>query len=395
MSNKRKISRSAEEGGEPLETNGPAPKGYAQFLKDLKGRISTARTKAFLSVNRELVQLYWDTGKGIVERQRRDGWGKGIVDRLSTDIQREFPGIRGVSSGNIWRMRSFDLAWTEEVSILAQPVRELDETKPSQAVRESCEEGLSKPATALDGENLPQAVAEIPWSHNIILIAKLDNPRERLWYARMTIEHGWSRAVLVYQIERGLYHTRGKAITNFERTLPPRDSDMAQHTMKAQYFFDFVTSDEDPSERVLEKGLVDNIRKFLLELGTGFAFVGSQYHLEVDGEDFYIDLLFYHLRLRCFVAIDLKTGGFKPEYAGKMNFYLSVLDDKLMHPDDNPSIGIILCKTKKKVIAEYALRNTSAPIGVSEYRLTRKIPAELRANLPSIEELEKKMVGRK
>jgi predicted nuclease of restriction endonuclease-like (RecB) superfamily len=236
-----------------------------------------------------------------------------------------------------------------------------------------------------------QAVAKLPWGHNVILIDKLDSTEQRLWYAQKTIEHGWSRAVLIHQIESGLHKRQGKAVTNFKQTLPPSQSDLAQQALKDPYVFDFLSLSEDAVERDLEKGLVEHIRKFLLELGVGFAFVGSQYHLEVEEEDFYIDLLFYHLRLRCFVVIDLKMEQFKPEYAGKMNFYLSAVDEQLRRDGDNPSIGIILCKTRKKLIAEYALRNTNTPIGVSEYKLTRTIPAVLKKNLPSIKQLEKEL----
>jgi len=349
----------------------PIPRGYAPFLKELKDRIRTARTKAVLSVNRELIELYWQIGKAIVERQRKEGWGRSIVERLSHDIRLEFPDVRGFSAQNLWKMRAVYLAWTEEVSNLSQPVRELD------------------------ARNLPREISAIPWGHNTEIVFKIADPSERLWYAKMAVRMGWSRNVLVHQIESNLYHRQGRAVTNFQRALPPPQSDLADQTLKDPYLFDFLTLSDGQAESALERALIEHIRKFLLELGIGFAFVGSQYHLEIDGEDFYIDLLFYHLKLRCFVIIDLKAGDFKPEYAGKMNFYLAALDARLRHQTDNPSIGIILCKTKKKVIAEYALRNMSAPIGVSEYMLTRKIPAELRANLPSIEDIEKKLVGRK
>jgi predicted nuclease of restriction endonuclease-like (RecB) superfamily len=343
---------------------GPTPAGYFELLDDLKNRIRAARVRATLSVNREMITLYWEIGKSIVERQRDEGWGRSVVERLSHDVQSEFPGIGGFSVQNIWKMRAFYLAWTEVISNLSQPVRELD------------------------GKNLPQAIGAIPWGHNTELIFKLKDPKERLWYAMMVIEMGWSRVILVHQIESGLYQRQGRAVTNFERALPPPQSDLAQQSLKDPYIFDFPTLSEDAAEKHLERGLIDQIRKFLLELGIGFAFVGSRVHLEVEGEDFYIVLLFHHLRLRCFVVIDLKTGVFKPEFAGKMNFYLSAVDDQWRHPTANPSIGIILCKTKKKVIAEYALRNTSIPIGVSEYTLTQAVPAELKASLPSIEELE-------
>jgi predicted nuclease of restriction endonuclease-like (RecB) superfamily len=375
MEDRRIMSKKAEhmeiEKEHPVGPIGSTPRGYTSFIRELKDRIRTARTKAFLSVNRELIELYWHIGRSIVEKQQRWGWGKSVVNRLANDIQSFFPGIVGFSPQNIWYMRSFYLAWTEDLIKLQQPVGELD------------------------GKNLPRTIGEIPWGHNLQLLSKLKDPVERLWYAHKTIEHGWSRAILVHQIEYGTYDRQGGAITNFKHSLPSPQSDLAQQSIKDPYVFDFLTLSDDAVERDIERGLIDQIRKFLLELGVGFAFVGSQYHLEIDGEDFYIDLLFYHIRLRCFVIIDLKTGDFKPEYAGKMNFYLAALDDRLRHRTDNPSIGIILCKTKKKVIAEYALRNTSAPIGVSEYRSTRKIPAELRANLPSIEDIEKKLARRK
>jgi len=349
------------------ETSG-LPKGYAEFLEDLKTRIRAARIKAALSANRELILLYWDIGKSIVERQRKEGWGRSVVERLARDLQAEFPGISGFSPQNMWYMRAFYLAWTLEVANLQQPVGELD------------------------GENLPQAVGEIPWGHNLQLLSKLNDPSRRFWYAQKTIERGWSRAVLVHQIESSLHERQGKAVTNFDRTLPPPQSDLTRQALKDPYVFDFLTLAEDAAERELERGLLAHIRKFLLELGTGFAFVGQQHHLEVGGEDFYIDLLFYHLRLRCYVAIDLKVEPFKPEFAGKMNFYLSAVDDLLRHPDDKPSIGLILCKDRNKVVVEYALRDTRKPMGVAAYRLTTSLPKDLKGRLPTIEELEAELI---
>lgn len=362
-------------------TTGPRgrlPSGYGPFLEDLKARIRATQIKAALSANRELIALYWDIGRAIVARQRSEGWGKAVVDRLAKDLQRAFPGIEGFSSSNIWRMRGFFITWSEV--ILAQAVREMKTSV-----------NLAQAVPSLDTLNPPPEAIGIPWGHNIVLMEKLKDSAARLWYARKAIEHGWSRAVLVHQIETGLHVRQGEAITNFERTLPPPQSDLAQQTLKDPYVFDFLTLAEDAAERELEGRLVENIRRFLLELGVGFAFVGSQYPLEVEGEDFYLDLLFYHLHLRCFVVIDLKVESFKPEFAGKMNFYLAAVDAQLRHPDDNSSIGIILCKTHKKLIAEYALRNTRTPIGVSEYRLTRAVPAKFRSSLPSIEELEREL----
>jgi predicted nuclease of restriction endonuclease-like (RecB) superfamily len=342
------------------------PQGYRELLEDLKGRVRTAQLKAAVAVNREMIQLYWDIGRLIVERQEREGWGKGIVDRLAEDIQKAFPGLKGFSPSNVWRMRSFYLAYTKEVTNLAQAVRDLD------------------------GQSLPQAVAEVPWGHNVILIEKLKDPLQRLWYAQQTVQHGWSRTILELQIRTNLYGRQGKAVTNFAATLPPPQSDLAQQTLKDPYVFDFLTLDAAAHERDLEGGLLAHIRKFLLELGVGFAFVGSQVHMEVGDEDFYLDLLFYHLKLRCFVVIDLKADEFKPEDAGKMNFYLSAVDDKLRHPDDRPSIGLILCRTRHRLIVEYALRDLAKPIGVAEWqtRLVQSLPEELRGSLPSIAELE-------
>jgi predicted nuclease of restriction endonuclease-like (RecB) superfamily len=342
------------------------PPGYAELLEDLKGRVRTAQLKAALAVNREMIQLYWDIGRLIVERQEREGWGKGIVDRLAKDIQKAFPGLQGFSPRNVWRMRAFYLAYTKEVTILPQPAAELD------------------------GANLPQAAAEIPWFHNVILIEKIKDPLQRLWYAQQTLQHGWSRTILELQIESNLYSRQGKAITNFAATLPPPQSDLAQQTLKDPYLFDFLTLDEEAHERDLEGGLVGHVQKFLLELGAGFAFVGRQVHLEVGDEDFYIDLLFYHLKLRCFVVIDLKMKKFAPEHAGQMNFYLSAVDDKLRHPDDKPSIGLVLCKQRDRVIAEYALRDLTKPIGVAEWqtRLVQSLPEHLQGSLPTIAELE-------
>lgn len=350
------------------------PAGYPALLDELKRRIRAVQLKAAVSVNRELIALYWDIGKSIAERQRGEGWGKSVVDRLAKDLERAFPGMEGFSPSNIWRMRSFYLAWTEEV--LARPARDDGDSI------------LAQPARELDGQSLPQAAAGIPWFHNVVLIEKLKDPAARLWYAWQTLEHGWSRAVLVHQIESGLFTRQGKAVTNFEATLPPPQSDLAQQVLKDPYNFDFLTLAADARERELEQGLLAHLRKFLLELGAGFAFVGEQHHLEVGGEDFYLDLLFYHLRLRCFVVIDLKMEPFKPEFAGKMNFYLSAVDDLLRHKDDQPSIGLILCKERNRLVVEYALRDTHKPIGVSAYRITQRLPQRLKGSLPTVEQLE-------
>ena len=358
---------------------GDVPASYGELLEDLKTRIRAAQVKAALSVNRELIALYWHIGRSIVERQRADGWGKAVVERLAADLQDAFPGLNGFSARNIWHARSFYLAYEHETSKLKQAVSESGQAKLAQLARKS------EPAI------LPQAVSEIPWGHNIVLLQKLKDPVARLWYARQTVENGWSRAMLTHWIESGLHERQGKAVTNFKDALPAPQSDLAAEIVRDPYSFDFLTLRADAAERDLERGLLDHIRKFLLELGAGFAFVGQQVNLEVDGEDFYLDLLFYHLRLRCYVVIDLKARPFKPEHAGKMNFYLSAVDDLLRHPDDQPSIGIILCKTRSRVIAEYALRDLAKPVGVARYktRLVEALPDNLKGDLPTIEQIQK------
>ena len=345
------------------------PPGYIELLEEIKDRIRHAQIRAAVGASRELIRLYWDIGREIVQRQEREGWGKGIVDCLAADIQRAFPGIEGFSPRNVWRMCAFCLAYTQEVANLTQPVSDLD------------------------GRNLPQVVGEIPWGHNIVLFQQIKDPRQRLWYAQKSLQHGWSRATLVHQIELDLYGREGRAITNFPLTLPAPQSDLAQQALKDPYVFDFLTLAGEARERDLERGLLEHLRDFMLELGVGFAFVGSQYHIVVDGKDYFIDLLFYHLTLRAFAVIDLKVEEFKPEFAGKMSFYLSAVDDLLRHPDDQSSIGIILCKSRGKVTAEYALRDTQKPIGVSEYRLTDALPQELKRSLPTIEALEEELKG--
>ena len=323
-------------------------KVYRNLLANLKDQIRTARVRAALAVNRELVLLYWQIGMQILTRQSEEGWGTGVIERLAIDLRAEFPDMRGLSPRNLRYMKSFAEAWPEK------PI-------------------------------VQQAAAQLPWFHNCALLDKVKNPVERLWYVRQAIENGWSRNVLVMQIESGLYRRQGSAITNFQATLPPLESDLAQQLLKDPYTFDFLTLTQGAHERELESGLLVHLRDFLVELGTGFAFVGSQVPIAIGGEDFKLDLLFYHLKLRCFVVIDLKMGPFKREYAGKMNFYLSVADDLMRQPDDKPSIGLILCKTKSRIVAEYALRNIATPMGVSEFKL--------QSALPTVEEIEAQLAG--
>jgi predicted nuclease of restriction endonuclease-like (RecB) superfamily len=329
------------------------PADYGQLLEDLKIRIRQAQTRAVLAVNRELILLYWHIGREILSRQQQAGWGAKIIDRLAADLRRAFPEMKGFSRTNLLYMRAF--------------------------------------AEAYPNESIVQQLAgQIPWGHNVILIDRVKDTAEREWYLRATLEYGWSRAVLITQIETGLYRRQGRAITNFERALPPPQSDLAQQTFKDPYVFDFLTLSKEAREQELEQGLLDHVQRFLLELGVGFAFVGRQVHLGVGDQDFYLDLLFYHLRLRCYVVIDLKAVPFQPEFAGKMNFYLSAVDDLLRHPDDRPSIGLLLCKEKNRLIVEYALRDLNKPIGVAawETRLVESLPEEWKGSLPTVEELE-------
>ena len=368
----------AKTSGQDGKSSATLPAGYPHLLAGLKARVRAAQLRAAVSVNRELILLYWDIGRIIAQAQKSKGYGKQVVERLAEDLREAFPQMDGFSPRNVWRMRAFYLAWTENSQKHQQPGGNLNPKILPQLVAE------------LDGHNLPQPVAEIPWGHNVLLLEKIADPILRLWYARKTIEHGWSRAVLTHHIETQLHRREGKAITNFQRTLPPPQSDLAEQTLKDPYNFEFLTIRSDAHERDLEQGLLDHIRKFLLELGVGFAFVGRQYHLDIGGQDYYLDLLFYHLRLRCYVVIDLKMKAFEPEFAGKMNFYLSAVDDQLRHADDKPSIGLLLCKERDHLTVEYALRDLKKPIGVAQWqtKLVESLPRNLKGSLPTVAEIE-------
>lgn len=324
---------------------------YIHFLDSLKQKVRLAQTKASLSVNREMILLYWEMGRDIIGRQEALGWGAKVIQQLSHDLRREFPDVQGFSPRNLKFMRSLAEAYSEE-------------------------------------ELVKQAVSLIPWGHNIRIIQKVKEPHLREWYIKKTIENGWSRSVLVHQIESELHQRLGTATSNFASTLPQPQSELVQEITKDPYVFDFLTLSNEANERDIEKALLEHIREFLLELGVGFAFVGSQVHLEVGGDDFYIDLLFYHLKLRCYVVIDLKVKKFTPGDVGQLNFYLSVVDDQRRHPDDQPSIGIIICKDKNAAVVEYALRDIDKPVGVSGYEMTKAIPEDLKGSLPTIEALE-------
>jgi predicted nuclease of restriction endonuclease-like (RecB) superfamily len=398
--------------------------GYAPFLMAVKDRIRAAQVKATLAANAELVNLYWDIGRAIAAMQKREGWGAGVIPRLARDIANDMPEVKGFSERNIKRMVQFFQEYPG-FSVIGPPVvAQLDSATsaaeigppavaqlppsgfsphvvaklPSNEILQTPSAKLPAPAkvlqpaaqlaTSSDISILQQLVAQLPWSHHVILMEKVKDLSARLWYMQQTIEHGWSRNILALQIDGGAYERRGKAVHNFQATLPPPQSDLAAQVLKDPYIFDFLTLAEPFRERELELGLLAQVEKFLLELGQGFAFVGRQYHLDVGSDDFYMDLLFYHLRLRCFVVVDLKRGPFKAEYAGKMNFYCNVVDDRLRHRDDNPTVGLILCQDKNRIIAEYALKGVGKAIGVSEYRLTRALPKELRSSLPTVKEME-------
>ncbi|WP_367066373.1 PDDEXK nuclease domain-containing protein [Oryzisolibacter sp. LB2S] len=335
----------------------PAPGGYADWLAELKARIHGAQQRAALAVNRELVLLYWQIGSDILERQQREGWGAKVIERLAHDLRTAFPDMKGFSRANLLYMRAFAQAW------------------PDSAI-------------------VQQAVGHLPWGHNLVLLSKLKNPEQRLAYAERAITHGWSRNVLEMHIETRLLEREGKAVTNFDLRLPASGTDLARQSLKDPYLFDFLRIGEEAGEREIEAALVQHITQFLLELGAGFAFVGRQVLLDVGGDEFFIDLLFYHLKLRCYVVIELKGGKFKPEHLGQLGFYLTAVDRQIKSEHDNPTIGLLLCKSKNKVVAEYALGDKAQPMGVAEYKLLQSLPAELQTSLPSIEQIEAELAER-
>ena len=329
----------------------PLPSDYGPWLAELKTRIHAAQQRAARSVNSELVLLYWQIGRGILERQGREGWGAKVIERLAQDLRNAFPAMKGFSRANLLYMRAFAEAWP-------------------------------------DAQIVQQAVGQLPWGHNLVLLSKIKTTDLRLAYAQRAVDQGWSRSVLVHHIEQRLLDREGQAVSNFSLRLPPPNSDLAQEALKDPYLFDFLGIGDEAGERAIEDALVQHITRFLLELGAGFAYVGRQVPLEVGGEDFFIDLLFYHLKLRCYVVIELKATAFRPEHTGQLSFYLSAVDAELKGEHDAPTIGMVLCKSKNKVVAEYALRNINQPIGVAEYQLTESLPTHLQSSLPSIEAIE-------
>jgi predicted nuclease of restriction endonuclease-like (RecB) superfamily len=334
----------------------PVPEGYADWLAELKGRIHTAQQRATLAVNRELVLLYWQIGRDILARQAAQGWGAKVIERLAHDLRAAFPEMKGFSRANLMYMRAFAQAW------------------PDAAI-------------------VQQAVGQLPWGHNLVLLSRLKHEQERLAYAHSAIKHGWSRNVLNIHIETRLLERTGKAVTNFDVSLPAPQSDLARESLKDPYRLDFLGLSKEAGEREIENALVKHVTEFLLELGAGFAFVGRQVLLDVGGDEFFIDLLFYHLKLRCYVVIELKGGKFKPEHLGQLGFYLTAVDRQVKSEHDNPTIGLLLCKNKNKIVAEYALGDKTQPMGIAEYKLLESLPAELQTSLPSIEQIEREFAS--
>jgi predicted nuclease of restriction endonuclease-like (RecB) superfamily len=366
----------------------PQPQ-YAQLLGEIKQRIRHAQARAWMAVNAEMIRLYWRIGQVIDSRQQSEGYGTAVIPRLARDLHNELPEEKGFSERNIKRMLAFYRLYPHaalDAELVPQPVAQppaLPSTDASGAT------GLSVAMATFPNALLLAA----PWGHHAVLMEKVKDAAARQWYMQATVENGWSRELLQDHILAASHRRAGQAASNFALRLPATDSDLVQQTLRDPYLFDFLTLAEPFHERELETGLVAHLEKFLLELGQGFAFVGRQYHVDVGEQDFYIDLLFYHLKLRCYVVIDLKRGKFKPEYAGKMSFYCSVVNDRLRHGDDKPTIGLILCQQHNRVLAEYTLRGIDNPIGVSSYELTRALPTELQSSLPSIEQIERELGG--
>lgn len=332
------------------------PAGYADWLSELKAQIHDAQQRAAQAINLELVVLYWKIGNAILIRQDQQGWGAKVVDRLAHDLRTTFPDMHGFSVRNLKYMRSFAQCWP-------------------------------------DNQIVQQLLHKLPWGHNLVLLDKLPGPETRRWYAAQAIEHNWSRNILIMQIESHLLERSGKAVTNFPATLPKPQSDLARESLKDPYRFDFLGLTDETQEREVEKALVKHVAEFLLELGAGFAFVGRQVLLDVGGDEFFIDLLFYHLKLRCYVVIEIKGGKFKPEHLGQLGFYMTAIDRQVKNEQDNPTVGLLLCKSKNKIVAEYALADKGQPMGIAEYKLLESLPQELQSSLPSIEQIERELSG--
>jgi len=340
---------------------------YSTFLVDIKNQIKLSQQKAFSAVNQEMILLYFTIGAMINSKQIELGWGAKVIDTLSADILQEFPNMSGFSPRNLKRMVRFYKEYQNEF------------------------EKVPLAMAQIGNEKMPLLVAQIPWTHNIILIEKIKNIKLRYWYIEQTLQNGWSKDILSLMIKSELHKRAGSLVSNFKQILPPFESDLVQQSFKDPYRFDFLTITEPFREKELENNLIKHMEKFLIELGSGFAFVGRQYKLEIGDDEFYIDLLFYHLKLRCFVVVELKKGKFKPEYSGQVNFYCNAVDSVLAQKDDKPTIGLILCQEKNEIVAEYSLKNMSQPIGISEYQLTEVLPKEFESSLPTIEMIENEL----
>jgi predicted nuclease of restriction endonuclease-like (RecB) superfamily len=330
---------------------------YRQWLADLKGRFRQVQLKAAVAVNSAVLAFYWDLGADIVARQSTVAWGHGFVTQLSADLMREFPEVKGFSERNLKYIRQWREFWQ------AAPI----------------------------GQQAVAQLTSIPWGHNLAILSKCKQHDEATFYVQATLQNGWSRSVLTHQIESGLWQREGRAITNFAQTLPAPHSDLARQVLKDPYVFDFLGLTPEHTERELETALIEHVTQFLLELGAGFAYLGRQVPLQVGERDFFIDLLFYHVRLHCYVVVELKTVDFEPEFAGKLNFYLKAVDAQMRQDGDAPAIGLLLCKSKDRLVAEYALSDIQKPMGLSTYALSHTLPEALRGKLPSIEQLEQEL----
>lgn len=357
---------------------------YPALLREIIGRIRQGQVRAAVSVNVELLALYWDVGRMIAQRQNDEGWGAAVIPRLANDIKNGLTDIKGFSERNLKRMLAFYKEYSD-LEIVPRAVAQIDMKNDTVIVPRAVAQ-LPEATSA----NLLEYIIRLPWAQNVILL-QIKDRKERLWYMRQSLENGWSRDFLSDQIKFDLYNRQGKAVSNFDLRLPEPQSSLAQETLKNPYVFDFLTLDTTFHEKELEDALIADVEKFLLELGAGFAFIGRQYHLSVGDDDFYIDLLFYHAKLHCYVVIELKNDKFKPEFAGKTNFYCSVVDGTLKQENDNPTIGLILCRSHNRVVAEYTLKNIDAAIGVSDYQLTRDLPDNFKSCLPTVEEIEERL----
>lgn len=345
----------------------PTYKGYAEWLTNLKTKIRSVQIKAAIAVNAELIGFYWELGKMLSEKEQT--WGSKLVEQVAKDLQKAFPDIKGLSRSNLYNTKKFYQFYQDE--IVQQPVGLLEKQPKEKTVQ--------------------QLVGQIPWGHHILIFTKSKTQKEAEFYIRQTIKNGWSRDSLAFQMKSDLFNRKGKAVSNFKKTLPASISELAQQTLKDPYVFDFMTMDAGFKEKDIEKQLVQHMTKFLLELGKGFAFVGQQYHVSIADNDYYLDLLFYHIRLRCYVVIELKNTRFIPEYAGKLNFYLSAVDSIIKDEEDKPTIGILLCRDKTNIEAEFSLRDINKPMGISEFQITELLPENLKGSLPTIEELENEL----